>query len=207
LARLTRRKRQILEILGESNPSGFSLLNELRARCATLDKVGHVDTRRANHRRAFNRTVLSNFEQLRVLRLAWRYRGFDPRLTAGIFARWAVWELLDHGYLSSPPRSEELIITIGRDACSAFTNLKDGRFAIVGTAILHSDLIVVGTHEINENVLDDLCQTSWVIVSSSDGKLSRIQNEFPLVDLEVLPQGIIFENGQEVSTAKRKSMF
>lgn len=203
--RLTRRKRWISEILAGSKPRGVSLLNEIRVKCLKEESYGGI-SRRSDQRKSFNRTVLENFDIINTHFLAEKYYGSNGQLTIGIFARWAIWELIEQGYLSGYPEPKEMVLAVGRDACSAFIVLQNDKLAVVGTAVFMSDIIVVADRELREDDLEQLSDIPWrvyglkgpEIVSSPHASVSELGR---------LPSFIDFSDTLTASTAKKKFTF
>jgi hypothetical protein len=202
--RQTKRKRRVVDILGKSQPVGVALLNELCCRyLETEAPAGSSGT--SDRRKSFNRTFLSGSTGLEVSYLADK-RYIYGELTAGIFARWATWELLDQKYLSGLPLSNEMIIAVGKDACAAFSVLKEDRLAVIGPATFMKDIVVLSTQELD---LSDLCKLSEIPWSLWCFTEKGIENDpyLPVVDLVNLPYQIEIEGKSKISTAKKRMFY
>ncbi|MEB3047696.1 hypothetical protein [Rhizobium mulingense] len=204
--RLTRRKRKILEILARSKPRGVSLLNEMRVKYTEGDESREDISRRSDQRKSFNRTVLENFDIINAHHLAEKDYGFDRQLTIGLFARWAVWELIDQGYLSGCPEPKEMALAVGNDACSAFAVLKNDQLAVVGTAVFMSSITIVADRELHKDDLEQLSDVPWKVYGF---KRSGIDDDphCLVAELGRLPNFIEFSDTLTVSAAKKKFMF
>lgn len=200
--RLTKRKKRILSILSESAPSGVCLLNELRVKCMWAGEFDQAKSRKSDQRKSFNRTVV-NFVDLHTLQLSENKKGFYTNLSSGLFARWAIWELIEKGYLSNLPTLGEMEIVIGRDACTAFINLKHKQLAVIGTAVFMSDIILVGNRQIEDSDLKEIARIPWPIKCFSKETIKTCVNQ-PVNELNRLPSTISLNGKKEISTAKQK---
>lgn len=200
--RLTQRKKRILDTLNHSNPPGISLLNELRVKCTWAGEFRQAKSRKSDQRKSFNRTVLGNFDGLHICHLS-DDRGFYTNLSVGLFARWAVWELMDQGYLTYLPESDEMEIAVGRDACSAFIKLKHDQLAVVGTAVFMSEIILVGSRPIEEKDLREVARIPWPVNGYKKTTVDRRTN-LSVSELISLPSTISLNEKSYVSTAKKK---
>ncbi|MES2728982.1 MAG: hypothetical protein V4621_02635 [Pseudomonadota bacterium] len=200
--RLTKRKKRILDTLNQVSPVSVCLLNELRVKCMWAGEFKQAKSRKSDQRKSFNRTVLGNFDGLHTLHLS-DGRGFYTNLSVGLFARWAIWELIDQGYLTHLPAPDEIQIVVGRDACSAFVKLKHDQFAVIGTAVFMSDITLVGSRSIEENDLKAVAKIPYPI---SGIKKDTIDNHATLSvsELVSLPSAISLNGKIYVSTAKKK---
>lgn len=203
MARLTERKRQILNVLSKEPLSGFSLSNELRVRCNWEVGDRPETKRRSVQRKSFNRTILENFDELTVRHMS-SPREFDTKLTAGIFARWIVWELIEQALLSALPSQDELTIVVGRDEGTALVNLNNGHHAVVGTSILLTDLVLVANHEIDDGDLLSLSAVPWHIRGIVGSDIRQIRNTEPIANLGRLPYGFVTLEGIELSTSRKR---
>lgn len=200
--RITERKKRILSLLDQGVPTGVCLLNELRVKCRWAGEFEHSKSRKSDQRKSFNRTV-SGFEKLHTYQIAENRKGFYNNLLAGLFARCAVWELVEEGYLSYLPEADEMELAIGRDACSAFIKLKNGQFATVGTAVFISDIMVVANRPIEDRDLQNIAQIPWSInCFTKDSVQSNV--DLPVSDLTRLPEQIKLNGVTAISTAKKK---
>ncbi|TBA24677.1 hypothetical protein [Rhizobium ruizarguesonis] len=200
--RLTKRKRKIIELLACNDPPGVGLLNELRLKC--VDSVpGEEKGRLSDRRKSLNRTILDNFDEIQTLWLAENHKGFRSDLRVGLFARWAVWELLEHRYLSSWPEPEELVIAVGRDACTAIARLSGGQLAVVATAVFMGDIVLVSDRAIQKDDLDRLSQIPWRVLGFTKEGAACHPDTF-VDDLLKLQPRVNLSNGVEVSTAKKR---
>ncbi len=66
MERLSKRKRLILEVLENTAPKDFAMLNELWVRCCWRGEFRESMSREADERRSFNRTVLERFSQIHI---------------------------------------------------------------------------------------------------------------------------------------------
>jgi hypothetical protein len=200
--RITERKKRILDLLSQSSPSGVCLLNELRVKCGWDGEFRHAKSRKSDQRKSFNRTV-SNFDALHTHQIAENRKGFYTNLSAGLFARCAIWELIEEGYLSNLPEPDEIEIAVGRDACTAFVKLKHGQFAVVGTAVFMSDITIVASRPIEEADLQKISQIPWPVQCFKEGGVKTSVDQ-PVSELVYLPSKINLNGKTEISTAKKK---
>lgn len=159
--RQTKRKRRVLDLLVLSQPTGVALLNELCCRYLEAE-ASFGSSGKADRRKSFNRTVLSGFTGVEVHHLADK-RYIYEELTAGIFARWAVWQLLDQKYLSGTPRPKEMIVAVGKDARAAFSVLKGDQLAVIGQATFIKDIVVLGNRELDFSDFNKLSEIPWAL--------------------------------------------
>lgn len=199
--RQTKRKRRILDLLVQSQPSGLSLLNELCCRYLEAES-SPGRSGKADRRKSFNRTVLSGATGLEIYSLADR-RYIYEELTTGIFARWAVWEMLDQKYLSGIPRPKEMIIAVGKDACAAFSVLKRDQLAVIGPATFMKDIVVLGNRELDFSDFHKLSEIPWALCCFTE---SGVTNDpyFPVGKLNRLPYQIEVAGKSAVATARKR---
>jgi hypothetical protein len=199
--RLTKRKRRVLELVVKSQPTGVALLNELCYHYleteASLGSSGRPD-----RRKSFNRTVLSGIMGLEIHYLADK-RYIYEELTAGVFARWAVLELLDQKYLSGFPGPKEMIVAVGKDACAAFSVLKGNQLAVIGAATFMKDIIVLGDRELELSDFHKLSHIPWALRCFTNEGITN-DPHFPVAKLTRLPYQIEVAGKSEVSTARKR---
>lgn len=199
--RQTKRKRRVLDMLGQSQPTGVALLNELC--CRYIDaETSPGSSGKADRRKSFNRTVLSGFTGLEVNYLADKQYIYEE-LTAGIFARWAVWELLDQKYLSGFPRPEEVIVAVGKDACAAFSVLKGDLLAVIGPAIFMKDIVVLGNRGLEHSDFHKLAEIPWALWCFTEGGVTS-DPHIPVSKLARLPYEIEVAGKSAVATARKR---
>ncbi|WP_426386935.1 hypothetical protein [Sphingobium sp. R-21] len=199
--RQTKRKDSILDLLVRSQPTGVALLNELWCRYSEEEGSQGRSTK-ADRRKSFSRTVLPGFPGLKVRYLSDRHYIYEG-LTAGIFARWAVWELLDQKYLSGFPDPKEIIVAVGKDACAAFSVLKRGELAVIGPATFMKDIVVLGNRELIFSDFHKLSKTPWALWCFTDEGVSN-DPYMPVGKLANLPYQIDLAGKSEVATARKR---
>lgn len=202
--RQTKRKRRVLDLLAQSQPTGVALLNELCCRYLEVEPSPGTSGK-ADRRKSFNRTILSGFPGLEVRYLADKQYIYEE-LTAGIFARWAVWELLDQKYLSGLPCPKEMIVAVGKDACAAFSVLKGNQLAVVGPATFMKDIVVLANRELESSDFHRLSQIPWSLWCFTDGGLTN-DPHFPAGKLVRLPYQIEVAGKSTVATARKRLFF
>jgi len=202
--RQTKRKRRVLELLNQSQPNGVALLNEICCRYLESE-TAFGSSGKADRRKSFNRTVLSGFTGLKVHYLADK-RYIYGELTSGIFARWAVWELLDQKYLSGIPHEKEMIVAVGKDACAAFSVLKGDRLAVIGPATFMKDIVVLGNRDLDRSDFHKLSEISWTLWCFTE---SGVTNDpyVPISGLKPLPYQIEIAEQSSVSTARKRLFY
>ncbi|ODR88853.1 hypothetical protein [Sinorhizobium alkalisoli] len=199
--RQTKRKRRVLDLLVQSHPTGVALLNELCCRYLEAE-ASPGSSGKADRRKSFNRTVLSGFTGLEVHYLADK-RYIYEELTAGIFARWMVWELLDQKYLSGIPRPKEMIVAVGKDACAAFSVLKGDQLAVIGPATFMKDIVVLGNRELDFSDFYKLSEIPWALWCFTEGGVTS-DPYFPVGKLARLPYQIEVAGKSAVATARKR---
>ncbi|WP_126925067.1 hypothetical protein [Rhizobium vallis] len=199
--RQTKRKRRVLDLLVRSQPTGVALLNELCCRYLEAE-ASPGNSGKADRRKSFKRTVLSGFTGLEVHHLA-DNRYIYEELTAGIFARWAIWELLDQKYLSGIPRPKEMIVAVGKDACAAFSVLKENQLAVIGPATFMKDIVVLGNRELEISDFHKLSEIPWALWCFTEGGVTN-DPYFPAGKLARLPYQIEIAGKSAVATARKR---
>lgn len=200
--RLTKRKKRILETLNCSTPEGVSLLNELRVKCTWAGEFKQSKSRKSDQRKSFNRTILGESDALHVRHLS-DNREFYSDSSVGIFARWAIWELIDQGYLTYLPEPDEMEIAVGRDACTAYIKLKHDQLAVIGTAVFMSNIILVGNHPIDKKDLRVMSKIPWPIKAFKKDTFDK-NCDLSVGELSGLPSIISLNGKTNISTAKKK---
>lgn len=202
--RQTKRKRRVLDLLVDSYPTGIALSNELCYRYwmteATPGGLGKAD-----RRKSFLRTVLSGSIGLEVNYLADKQYLYG-HFTAGIFARWAMWELLERKYLSGIPKPEEMIFAVGKDACAAFSVFSGGSLAVIGPATLMKDVVVLGNRQLDVADFYKLSEIPWKIMSFTAGGITNDPHVL-VSKLARLPYHIEISEKNSVSTARMRSSY
>jgi hypothetical protein len=202
--RQTKRKRRVLDLLAQSQPTGVALLNETCCRYLEAE-ASTGSSGKADRRKSFNRTVLSGFTGLEIEYLADK-RYIYEELTAGIFARWAVWELLDQKYLSGMPRPEEMIVAVGKDACAAFSILKGEQLAVIGPATFMKEIIVLGNRELEFSDFYELAEIPWALWCFTDDGVTS-DPYLPVSGLSRLPYQIEVAGKSAVATARKRLFY
>lgn len=198
--RLSRRKKQVLSFLNENSPKGIATLNELRVK-AMWDDEGIIGSRsHADHKKSFNRTLLEHGDPLEIIDLSRTWEGTPLVLTAGIFARWSVWELLERGFLSSIPKIKNFELYMGRDACTAVIKNTSINHAVIGNCVFLSSLYLVAKTFKGE-MLDEIGEVPWSIF---DGEQKKIHCKTPLHKLSRLPNELVLDNGRNLFMSKIK---
>lgn len=199
--RQTKRKRRILDLLVQSQPSGVALLNELWCRYVESE-ASPGRSGKADRRKSFNRTILSSSTGLEVQYLSDK-RYIYEELTAGIFARWAVWELIDQKYVSGLPRPKEMIVAVGNDACAAFSVLKGDQLAVIGPATFMKDIVVFGKREFEFSDFHKLSEIPWEVWCFTDRGVTN-DPYIPVGKLAPLPYQIEVAGKAQVATARKR---
>lgn len=199
--RQTKRKRRVLDMLAESQPPGVALLNELCCRYLEAEP-SPGSSGKADRRKSFRRTVLSGHTGVEVHYLADK-RYIYGELTAGIFARWAIWELLDQKYLSGIPGLEEMIIAVGKDACAAFSVLKGEQLAVIGPATFMKDIVVLSKRELDFSDFYNLSEIPWPVWCFAEDGVTK-DPHCPVVKLSPLPYQIEIAGKPETATARKR---
>ncbi|WP_269827460.1 hypothetical protein [Agrobacterium salinitolerans] len=176
-------------------------MNELCCRY-WMEEASPRNFGKTDRRKSFNRTVLSGLTGLEIYHLADKQYIYQE-LTAGIFARWAVWELLDQKYLSGIPRPKEMIVAVGKDACAAFSVLEGDQLAVIGPATFMKDIFVLGNRELNSSDFHKLSEIPWTLWCCTDGSETN-DPYFPVGKLDRLPYDIEIEGKSTVSTARKR---
>ena len=198
--RVTKRKKLILELLQKSDPAGFSMLNELRVKARRSGEFARAKSRRSDQKRSFNRSILENFSQLHITKLAEKYGGIDRRLSAGLLARWTAWEMIEEGFLTQLPAAEEMTVIVGSNSCSGILTLKNDGCAVAGSATAFSDLYLVADRPLDSAALENLSIVPWKLLGVTPSGIQQIEKSHPVFELRRLPSEISFEDGTYLST-------
>ncbi|MGE8103390.1 hypothetical protein ACQKP1_06820 [Allorhizobium sp. NPDC080224] len=199
--RQTKRKLRVLELLAQSQPTGVALLNEISYRYLE-GEASRGNSGKSDRQKSFNRSVLPGFTGLDVHYLADK-RYIYGDLTAGIFARWAVWELFDQKYISGFPGSKEMIVAVGKDACSAFAVLKQNRLAVIGPATFLKDIVVLGNRPLDSADIQELSKIPWQVMCFTEHGTSN-DPRLPITKLARLPYHIELSENLSISTARNR---
>lgn len=205
MARMSTRKKRIIEILDLNNPKGLATLNELRVKSLWLGHNESNTSNRGHQRKSFNRTVFEYGDPLNVLTLD-NVSYVDEKLTVGLTVRWAMWYFIEKGYLShTPPRNLSFIL--GRDACSAILEYEKGQYMLIGMAYFLDRIHIVS---MGNNILDEeiklLSGIQYPAMGiDGNGRMKRLQNTALVSDLLRLPTTIHLENHHEFSLGKVRS--
>lgn len=198
-ARLSNRKKAIIDFLDVHDPLGIATLNELRVRSMWRDgKV--VDPRtHADQKKSFNRTVFVHGAPLESIDLL---KSCSELLTAGIFARWTVWELVERGYLSTIPQGFGFELIMGRDACTGIVRPTTCSFAVVGTSCILRNLWLVA-NELTDDRIATMSSVPWTIHGIGQfGNTEVIDGSKPIWELNRLPAIRRLDNGHLMSMAR-----
>ncbi len=205
MSRLTKRKRLVLDILASNNPVGLATLNELRVKSRWMGDQANGMPTKSDRRKSFNRTVINNFPELHKLHLSSGFSYTTEILTAGIFARWAVWSLIDRGSITGIPEDDEIILVVGRDACTAFTLLRNNQYSIIGHSVFLEEIILVSSRKaFNSSDLTKLGSIPWSMHTFLEGELCTPPTNLLVSELDRLPYSIPLQGHRELSTARTK---
>jgi hypothetical protein len=199
--RQTKRKLRVLELLDQSQPTGVALLNEISYRYLE-GEASRGNSGKSDRQKSFKRSVLPGFPGLEVHYLADK-RYIYEALTAGIFARWAAWELFDQKYISGLPGPKEMIFAVGRDACSAFAVLKQDQLAVIGPATFLKDIVLLGTRALDMVDIQKLSQVPWQVMCFTEHGISN-DPRLPIAKLARLSYQIELSEKLSTSTARNR---
>lgn len=186
-------------MLDQSQPTGIALLNEIS--CRYLEgEASRGSSGKSDRQKSFRRSVLPGFPGLEVNYLADK-RYIYEALTAGIFARWAAWELFDQKYISGFPGPEEMIVAVGKDACSAFAVLKQDQLAVIGPATFLKDIVVLGNRALDPVDIQKLSHIPWQVMCFTEQGISN-NPRLPIAELTRLPYQIELSEKLSISTAR-----
>lgn len=201
--RVSRRKKQVLQLLRECSPQGIAMLNELRVRSMWADRAGVGAISQADHMRSFNRTLLEHGDPFEMLDLM-AVEGDDfCGVSAGMFARWAVWHFIERGWLSGTPDSEQLELFMGWDACTAVIKGGVCDFAVVGGCCYLNSLQVVAK-KLSLGLVECLTETPYRVNGITENGWQVLKPDTLVSRLERLPGRIYLENGKILSMSKDK---
>lgn len=197
-SRLTRRKKQVLGLLKDASPQGIATLNELRVRAMWADN-GEVGAKSYyDHKKSFNRTLLQHSDPLEVILLADRWQGISDKLSCGIFARWAAWELIERGFTVALPAAKDFEFFMGRDACTAVIRNSVTPYAVIGNCCFLNKLHLVA-HAFPLEQLKALGNVPWKILDSLGRELDP---QMPVHHLSRLPKEITTVGGHVLTMSK-----
>ena len=154
-ARMSARKRRILDLLASSEPPGVILQNELRHRVLRAERDSGSAISLFNFNRSFNRTILE-YSASHLSRFTLDVKD-SAELTGGIAARFGIWQLVEKGYVSALPDARACAVVVG-----------DKSFSVLGTlvdrtrALLYSGEI----EQINFVSSGDVRGTEWTTTTS-----------------------------------------
>ena len=205
MARLTKRKLDVAELLKANTPEGFGLLNELCMKSWSkrdAEKSESYD----NHKRSFNRTLTEHGAPFSVVCFQKTHEGISEGLTADTFARWSLWQLLEKSYLSAIPEPFEMLFVVGNDACSAIMNLENGAKAVVGTTCFLNRIWLVSETEqkLEHTIKEELLCNIPIYGANDTSDLKQIDPKTPVWSLKRLPYYIRMAGNQKVSTARMR---
>lgn len=201
--RRSKRKDVIVEMLQAGTPKGFGLLNELRVKAWRNGNSLGANSY-SSHRRSFTRTITTHSHPLVVHKISRPIAGVPRELTADIFARWALWQFIERGYLSSGPDQNQFFMVMGYDACSGFIRMNDGSVCVVGTTCFLENLWVIFLEGVDFNSLGNNSQIypHPIMTIGDDQVLTKINPKTSVRDLPYLNHSVSMPNGHSLSTAK-----
>nr|GGI02118.1 hypothetical protein GCM10011355_34360 [Aquisalinus luteolus] len=146
--------------------------------------------------------MLEHGEPLTVYDLSRTYEGIPVALTTGIFARWAIWEFIERGYLTDLPGAEDIILYMGCDACTGLVRVNENLYSITGTSCYLRSLYLVSL-ENDYDLLKSFSNVEWPILGATkDGAFRQINNDVSVYELGLLPSYTSALNGKHLSLAK-----
>ncbi len=203
MTRLTKRKRHILNVLSEEPFNGVALLNELRVSCSSEEIFKSHTEQSRDQRKSFNRTIMENFDELNVFNFSPSI-GTPKNLTAGICARWIIWELIDHALLTAPPIEDEAYLMIGQNEGTVIARLGSGKHAVVGTSVYLADIVLVSKRKIDEITVNSISAVPWPLMGQIAGHVSSIKETDSIVHLDRLPANFVTQGGVRLSSSRKR---
>ena len=203
--RISQRKRRILEVMGQDNPPGVMLYNELRAKVRALERNAGSGSTPWNFNRSFNRTILKFGAPLRYFTL----RGHtDTGLTAGIAARYGIWQLTERGYISRLPTPEECSVVLELESFSVLCALANGTRALLYYQGLVGIELVSSRDKVTAEELRGISMVPWELYRvDDDQRLIHIPPDAPISKLRSLPETALWTNGAEQCLKRRNGDF
>jgi hypothetical protein len=204
-ARISQRKRRILDVIGQDGPPGVMLYNELRAKVRALERNAGSTSKVWNFNRSFNRTILEFGAPLQHFTL----RGYtDTGLVAGIAAREGIWQLIERGYLSRLPAPEECSVVLGVESFSVLGALTKGTRALLYYQGLVGIELVSSREKVTAEELREISTVPWELYHvDDDQRLVHIPSDAPISKLKSLPETALWGNGVEQYLKRRNSDF
>jgi len=205
-ARISSRKRCILDVLDRSAPPGLILLNELRHTVLRMERQSGSDIAVFDFNRSFNRTVLQfgapHFHQIFL-----DVKESDA-LTAGIVARFGVWQVVEKGYVSALPDSHACAVVIGRDTFSVLATLVDRTRALIYSGEVERIGMVSSDGIPDAQALHQVGGVPWALYGvNHDQKLVGVTGAISVRQLNPLPDAAVWEDGTEQCLKRRQNDF
>lgn len=195
----------MLDVLDRSHPRGTLLQNELRYNVLKMERELGSTISLLNFNRSFKRTVLEySASHLRRLSLSKE----SPELTAGIAARFGMFQLVEKGYASMLPAGSACAVVVGPTSFSVLGELIDGtRVLLYSGEIEHIDVISndegAGVH-----VLTQIQRVPWALYAvERPAKLVVTSVSVPIRQLMALPETAAWEVGTEQCLKRRQNDF
>ena len=207
-SRISPRKQRILGALACSKPPGLILQNELRHTVLRMEREAGTASALIDFNRSFNRTI-SDYGAPHFSQFILSVKD-NAELTAGIAARFGMWQLVEKGYVSELPSTDECAVVVGNSSFSVLATLV-GRTS----ALLYSgEFERVGLVSIDEPItldaaaLRQLSKVQWTLYRVGDGqKLTRMAGDIPVRELNSLPEVAVREDGTEQCLKRRQNHY
>src|SRR5882757_3056480 len=129
-ARISPRKRKILDVLARSEPPSVILENELRYKVLRMERASGSAISMFDFYRSFNRTI-QEYSVSHLRRFTMDIKDNSAEFTGGIAARFAIWQLVEKGYVSALPKPDECAVAVGRTSFSVLGTLVKGTKSLI----------------------------------------------------------------------------
>ncbi len=205
--RLSKRKKLVLDLLKKETLHGVAPLNELRVKSIWHSNRTVCSPRAADYKKSFNRTLLEHSDPIEIQLLATEYEHTNPAFKTGIFAQWAVWDLIERGYLTEEPSTTSFRFVMGRNSCSALVSFGSDELAVVGTACFFDQLWLV-SDKFSDEKISRLTKVKWPLYTiNKHGKLEAVSNSIEVSKLDYLPPILTNTKGRTITFEKKNRYF
>ena len=206
MTRLTERKRAILDRLSSEHPS-VMLLDEARLDCLYKEQGSATRSSASDQRRSFNRTVLEHFDEINCVRVFPITEPNQLDMPTGLLARWYLVQAIEAGYISDYPRTNDITILMGNDACHSTTRVGDQCGAAIGSALKTDDIWLISKHPVSDEAIRHYAQVDWKLEGVVGGRWQHISPSTPMSAIDRLPLFAPIGDDGWIKCDRRKFIF
>ena len=194
-ARISLRKRRILNLLTHSEPPGLMLQIELRHRVLRAERESGSAISPFDFNRSFNRTI-EEYSASHLRRFTLNVRDTSVDLTVGIVARFGIWQLVEKGYVSALPASDACSVVVGKSSFCILGTLVDRARALICSSQIGQVDLVSSRHMLDAETLHEIRRVPWALYRvDDDDKLVSTTASVPVRELKSLPELAVCEDG------------